>query len=309
MTGIAVDHIVKRYRGHTALNDVTFQVPEAAIFGLLGPNGAGKTSLMRIINGITQPDAGHVTINGKLPSPTIARSIGYLPEERGLYRRMKVGEQIRYFARLKGLSRHDARRLAAQWMEKFGLTEWRNRRVEELSKGMAQKVQFIITVIHQPKLLIMDEPFSGFDPVNAALITTELKALQQNGTTVMLSTHNMASVEDLCSEIALINKGKLVLQGKVDHLKQERRSGLWEVEFKGNIIAFTNALWAGFELVRREQVANEHFKAYLKMIGNNDINAMLSVTMEYVKIVAVNEVLPTMDDIFIDAVKDRPADA
>jgi ABC-2 type transport system ATP-binding protein len=282
---------------------VSLAIASGSIFGLLGPNGSGKTSLMRILNRITFPDQGSVTIDGKPLCDEHLKQMGYLPEERGLYRKMKVGEQIRFLARLKGMTKADAAKACDHWLEKFGLRDWKNRRVETLSKGMAQKVQFIATVIHQPALLIMDEPFSGFDPVNAELIKNELLAMKQAGTTIILSTHNMDSVEKLCDDIGLIHQGKVVVTGQVQTLKNQYNQGMYEVEFKGNMIAFTNALWAGFELVERKQLGNEHFVAYLKMIGNNDLNSMANVTMPFVKLQRMQPVLPTMNDIFLSAVQ------
>jgi ABC-2 type transport system ATP-binding protein len=303
MPHISIAHITKHYSGHTALNDVSMEISAGSIFGLLGPNGSGKTSLMRILNRITFPDRGHVKIDSELLGDHHIRKMGYLPEERGLYRKMRVAEQIRFLARLKGMRKADAAKATDEWLDKFGLAEWRNRRIETLSKGMAQKVQFIATVIHKPALLVMDEPFSGFDPVNAALMKDELLAMKQAGTTIILSTHDMGSVETLCDDIGLIHKGKLVLSGKVTDIRQQFNEGLYEVEFKGNLIAFTNALWAGFELVSRKQLGNEHFVAYLKMLQGNDLNAVAKVTMDYVKIQRLQPVLPTMNDIFLKAVQ------
>lgn len=312
MPHISIANITKHYSGHTALNDITLQIESGTIFGLLGPNGSGKTSLMRILNRITFADGGSVSIDGKPLSDEHIKNMGYLPEERGLYRKMKIGEHIRFLARLKGMTKSDASRECDRWLEKFNLQIWKNRRIETLSKGMAQKVQFIATVIHQPQILIMDEPFSGFDPVNAELMKNELIAMRQAGTTIILSTHNMESVEKLCDDIGLINHGKLVLSGSVPKLREQYNEGLFEVEFRGNMIAFTNALWTGFELVERKQLGNEHFVAYLKMIGNNDLNSMAGVTMNFVKLMSMQPVLPTMNDIFLKAVQNvepkKPAD-
>lgn len=301
MPEISIEHITKHYRGHTALQNVSFHIPSGSIYGLLGPNGAGKTSLMRILNRMVLPDDGAVTFNQKPLSREHTRQIGYLPEERGLYKRMKVGEQIRYFARLKGVSNADATKRSNEWLEKFGLGKWKKRRVEELSKGMAQKVQFIVTVIHDPELLIMDEPFSGFDPVNARMIRTELLRMKEEGRTILLSTHNMASVEDICQHLTLINKGKVILRGKLEDIREAHATDVYEVEFKGNIIAFTNALWAGFELIGQKPVGREHHVAQIRMLMHNDVNAMLRNTLDHVKIQTIRKVIPSMEDIFINA--------
>jgi ABC-2 type transport system ATP-binding protein len=301
MATLEINHITKYYSGHTALRDISFSIPAASIYGLLGPNGAGKTSLMRILNRLTLPDDGFVLVDGKPLENKHTRKMGYLPEERGLYRKMSVRAHINYFARLKGMSRIEAKTASGEWMEKFGLTAWSHKRIETLSKGMAQKVQFIITVIHRPEILIMDEPFSGFDPVNAQLIKKELFAMRDAGATILLSTHNMSSVESLCSHITLLNKGENIITGTTREIRERYDTGLYEVEFKGNIIAFTNSLWTGFELVEREQLGNEHFVARLRMLNNNDVNAMLQVTMEFVKIQRVQRLQTAMDEIFISA--------
>jgi len=215
MAELRAENIHKRYRDHRALDDVSITVPERSIFGLLGPNGAGKTSLIRIINQITGPDEGRVLINGRPLKREDISMIGYLPEERGLYKKMKVGEQAIYLARLKGMSQSESKKKLRTWFERFEILEWWSKPVEDLSKGMAQKVQFITTVLHEPELLILDEPFSGFDPINAELIKTEILRLRDEGATVMLSTHNMGSVEEICDDMAFIDKGKVILEGKV----------------------------------------------------------------------------------------------
>lgn len=218
---ITISHVSKHYDGHTALDDVSLEIPKGQIFGLLGPNGAGKTTLIRILNRITMPDEGTITFNGHAITDADVLNIGYLPEERGLYPKMKVGEQAVYLARLKGLSRKEAVKRLRAWFEKFGISSWWDKKVEELSKGMAQKVQFITTVLHNPDLLIFDEPFSGFDPVNANLLKKEILELKEQGHTIIFSTHNMESVEEICDHIALINHSKVVLRGKVSEVKQQ----------------------------------------------------------------------------------------
>src|ERR1041385_8079457 len=231
MSILSVQNVTKRYSNHTALDNVSVEVPEQSVFGLLGPNGAGKTSLIRIINQITGPDEGHIFFSGKLLSPSHTEQIGYLPEERGLYRKMEVGEQAIYLARLKGLSKKEARRRVIYWFEKFDMGAWWKKKVEELSKGMQQKVQFIVTVLHEPRLLILDEPFSGFDPINAQLIKDEILRLREKGSTIIFSTHNMGSVEEMCDNIALINRSKKILEGSVKQIRETYKSNTFTIEF------------------------------------------------------------------------------
>ena len=229
MNFIEVKNVVKQYAGHRALDDVSLSVPKGCVYGLLGPNGAGKTSLIRILNQITQPDSGEVLFNGKPADVSTMRNIGYLPEERGLYKKMKVAEQIIYLARLKGMSRNDAATETEMWLRRFDLTEWRNKKLEALSKGMAQKVQFISTVIHHPELLIFDEPCSGFDPVNAEQLKHEILRLKDEGATILFSTHNMASVEEVCERITLINHAKVVLEGNVTDIRRSHSKHLYDI--------------------------------------------------------------------------------
>jgi ABC-2 type transport system ATP-binding protein len=252
----SANEVVKRYDKHTALDGVSITVKKNSIFGLLGPNGAGKTSLIRIINQITGPDSGELYFNGERLQQHHIERIGYLPEERGLYKKMEVGEQALYLARLKGLSRNEAIKRLKYWFEKFEITSWWNKKIEELSKGMQQKVQFIVTILHEPELLILDEPFSGFDPINANLIKNEILELKQKGTSIIFSTHNMASVEELCDDIALINRSKKILEGSVKDIRKEYRTNTYRVEFTGNIIAFTNAIWTGCELIEKHTEEN-----------------------------------------------------
>lgn len=301
---ININNIVKRYHNHVALNDVTINVPKQSIFGLLGPNGAGKTSLIRIINQITMPDEGNILFNGNPLNQKHISHIGYLPEERGLYKKMKVGEQAIYLARLKGLSKQEAITKLKFWFEKFDIKPWWNKRIEELSKGMAQKVQFIVTVLHEPELLILDEPFSGFDPINSNLIRDEILELKQKGTTIILSTHSMASVEELCDNIALINNSQKILDGSVKEIKNRYKTNTYEVVFKGHLISFTNALWTGFELL--ENNAEEGIiKAKVKLLNNNGVNDLLRAIMPETEIISVNEVIPSMNEIFIQKVNEN----
>lgn len=301
MNVIECKGIVKQFGNFRALDDVSIAVPEGKIFGLLGPNGAGKTTLIRIINQITIPDAGEVYFSEKEAHPDDVYKIGYLPEERGLYKKMKVGEQAMYLARLKGMSSSQAERELKKWFVKFGIQNWWGKKVEELSKGMAQKVQFITTILHQPKLLILDEPFSGFDPVNAQLIREEILALRDKGTSIILSTHNMESVEALCDEIALINKSKLVVSGGVDDIRREHGQNQVEVIYRGSEVAnFRDS-----ELVI--DVVDEDFKgdrrAIIEIEKGIKSGALLSDVLKYTQdIVSFKELIPSMNDIFIKLV-------
>src|SRR5258706_14508618 len=249
MSILSVQNVNKRYSNHTALDKVSIEVPPQSVFGLLGPKGAGKTSLIRIINQITGPDEGEILFSGKPLSPAHVERIGYLPEERGLYRKMEVGEQALYLARLKGLSRSDALKKLKYWFEKFEIQAWWKKKIEELSKGMQQKVQFVVTVLHEPKFLILDEPFTGFDPINAELVKNELLALRDKGTTIVLSTHRMESVEELCTHIALLNRSKKILEGSVKDIRKQYKSNTYEIHYIGNKIGFAHALWTGFQLL------------------------------------------------------------
>jgi ABC-2 type transport system ATP-binding protein len=301
---LKAENIVKKYANHVALDNVSLTIPKQSIFGLLGPNGAGKTSLIRIINQITAPDSGEIFFEGEKLKPHHVAHIGYLPEERGLYKKMEVGEQALYLAQLKGMSKADALKRLKYWFKKFEITQWWNKKVEELSKGMAQKVQFIVTVMHEPKLLILDEPFSGFDPINANLIRDEIFELKEKGTTIIFSTHNMGSVEELCDYIALINHSKKILDGSVKEIRNTFKSNTFDIEFSGNLIGFTNALWAGFELLEAKQ-EGELNKARVKLLNNHSLNDMLRVLIPEVQIHSVNEVIPSMHDIFIAKVKNK----
>jgi ABC-2 type transport system ATP-binding protein len=299
---LQAENIIKRYGTHTALNDVSIAVKPQTIFGLLGPNGAGKTSLIRIINQITGPDEGKVFFEGKNLNPSHIGQIGYLPEERGLYKKMKVGEQAIYLARLKGMSKSDAQANLKEWFDRFEISDWWNKKIEELSKGMAQKVQFIITVMHKPKLLILDEPFSGFDPINTEIIKKEILRIKAEGTTIIFSTHNMGSVEEMCDHIALINNSKKILDGSVRDIKKEYRTNVYEIEFNGNMIGFTNSLWTSAELLDKHQLDENTHKAKVKLLGNNSVNSMLQNLMGGVEIRGLKEIVPSMNDIFINVV-------
>lgn len=294
--------VTKRYANHTALDEVSIKVPEGQVFGLLGPNGAGKTTLIRIINRITAPDAGEVWFNGHLSQPQDIYSIGYLPEERGLYKKMKVGEQAVYLAQLKGLSRQEAKKRLTDWFERFDIMPWWNKKLEELSKGMQQKVQFVITVLHRPPLLIFDEPFSGFDPVNAELLKREILKLKEEGHTIIFSTHNMASVEEICDHIALINHSKVVLQGAVSDVRSRYKSNQYELTVQsGSTLPESDA----FEVVSRQAVDARTVSYKLRKLTSISNSEMLSLIGAQAEILQFSECIPSMNDIFIRTVEGK----
>lgn len=295
---LTINHVSKRYSNHIALNDVTIHIPEKSVFGLLGPNGAGKTSLIRIINQITGPDTGEIIFKGEKLNSKHVEQIGYLPEERGLYKKMSVGDQVLYLARLKGLSKWEAKKRLKFWFEKFEMQTWWNKKIEELSKGMQQKVQFIVTVIHEPELLILDEPFSGFDPINAQLIKNEILELRKKGATVLFSTHNMGSVEELCDEIALLDKSEKILDGKVKDIRKTFRTNTFKISFKGNALGFTNALWTGGEIIEKHTEDDVHTFT-IKLAPNFSSAHFLQAVLPTCELVAFNEIIPSMNDIFI----------
>lgn len=298
---LEVKNVYKQYANHLALNDVSINVPQGSIFGLLGPNGAGKTTLIRIINSITAPDKGEVLLNGKPLTIKDTANIGYLPEERGLYKKMKVGEQALYLCQLKGLSKNEALKRLKYWFEKFEIETWWNKKVEELSKGMAQKVQFITTVLHEPELLIFDEPFSGFDPVNTELLKKEILELKQNGATVIFSTHNMDSVERLCENIALINKSQVVLSGTIDDIRKNFSENKYAVTLKSNN-SLTIHDFYGINLLKFKNDNNTIYTEFTIKEDNNTINNVLSEMMKMGTILKFEEQLPSMNDIFLKSV-------
>jgi len=298
-------NIVKEYSGHRALDNVSIKVPKQSIFGLLGPNGAGKTSLIRIINQITAPDSGEILIDGKPLQREHVSQIGYLPEERGLYKKMKIGEQAVYLAQLKGMPKKQAKQELMLWFKKFEIDTWWNKTVDELSKGMAQKIQFITTVVHRPQLLILDEPFSGFDPINTNLVKSEILKLRDEGATILLSTHNMGSVEEICDNIALINNSKKILGGKVSEVKEQFSEEKYIIEFKGTGVAFANAVWGGWEMLNNKQLDEQHAIATIKLTGRTQLNNFLKGIINAVEIQSVNKVIPSMNEIFIRAVENE----
>lgn len=299
MSFLEVKEVVKQYSGHLALDKVSLDIEKNTIYGLLGPNGAGKTTLIRIINCITAPDSGEVIINGRRLTSTEVRYIGYLPEERGLYKKMKVGEQVLYLAQLKGMSRKDALKALKYWFEKFEIQAWWNKKVEELSKGMAQKVQFITTILHEPKLLIFDEPFSGFDPVNTDILKREILELKDKGATIIFSTHNMASVEELCDDISLIDKSKIVLQGNVNKIRNSYATDTYKVLTK-SILSATE----GFEILS-ETTSHQLFEYILKLNNGLSNNLLLEKVMQQSELVLFEEILPSMNDVFIQTVSKK----
>ena len=295
---LEAQHVVKRYAEHTALNDVSIEVPQGSIFGLLGPNGAGKTSLIRIINQITAPDEGQIILNGERLQPKHIEDIGYLPEERGLYKKMKVGEQLLYLAQLKGMKKAEALEKLKMWFIKFDIKDWWDKNVEDLSKGMQQKTQFIATIVHEPKLIILDEPFSGFDPINANLLKDEILDLKKRGTTIIFSTHRMESVEELCDNIALINKSKVVLHGEKKEVKNRFKDNSYSVEYTGNLNN-ENGL---FEILNTHPLEDGIMKAQIKNTSNVPVNQLVSYLINQVELKSFNENIPSFNEIFIKVV-------
>lgn len=306
MNFLEIKEVNKTFVNHQALTDVSLNVPEGKIFGLLGPNGAGKTTLIRIINNITLPDTGEIFFNGSPLKPGHVQYIGYLPEERGLYKKMKTGEQAMYFAQLKGLSKSDAQKKLKYWFQKFEIESWWNKKVEELSKGMQQKVQFIVTILHEPKLLIFDEPFSGFDPINVNLLKQEILTLKEKGSTIIFSTHNMESVEELCDNIALINKSKKVLDGDVQEIKQQFKSNVYELRFNGTFDKFSASVSADYKIEEVKQ-ENGHTICRTKLLNGTSPNQLISAMLPHGEIIGMNELIPSVNDIFIQVVEsERP---
>ena len=303
MTKISVNEVTKCYAGHTALDRISIDIPEHCIYGLLGPNGAGNTTLIRILNQITMPDTGQVLINGEPLGQRHVASIGYLPEERGLYKKMKVGEQAIYLAELKGIKKAEAQRRLKQWFDKFEIGGWWDKKVEELSKGMQQKVQFITTVIHEPDILIFDEPFSGFDPINANMLKESILELRDKGATILLSTHNMASVEELCDRITLINKGKSILEGKVSDIKRQHDTHKREIVVRTTTPQAIYALGDTYNNIKVEQTdVEDEMRLTLFSATSNDLIAQL---LQNGQLVSYKEVLPSMNDIFIQEVQSQ----
>ncbi|NCC73092.1 MAG: ABC transporter ATP-binding protein [Sphingobacteriia bacterium] len=303
METFSINKVSKQFTGHRALHQVSIAVPKGSIFGLLGPNGAGKTTLIRIINRITAPDEGEILLNGKALSQEDVLRIGYLPEERGLYKKMKVGEQALYLAQLKGLSKSEAIIRLKFWFKKFEIDRWWDKKVEELSKGMQQKIQFIVTVVHQPELLIFDEPFSGFDPINVNLLKDEILRVREQGATIIFSTHNMASVEELCDHIALINQSEKILDGRVDEIKQTYKKNLFELIYSNTGRSISSVLPEQYKLISEES-QNGFAKAKIQIPPGNSPNELLRLAISEVEVHGIAELLPTMNDIFISKVSE-----
>jgi ABC-2 type transport system ATP-binding protein len=298
---LSIRNIVKQYAGHRALDDVSLEVESGKIFGLLGPNGAGKTSLIRIINQITAPDSGEVYLAGERLNQSHIERIGYLPEERGLYKKMEIGEQMIYLARLKGLTREDATKKLKFWFEKLGMETWWKKKIEELSKGMQQKAQFVATVLHEPDLIILDEPFSGFDPVNAELIKDEILELNRKGATILFSTHRMESVEELCDSIALIHKSHKILDGRVKAIRNSYKNETYMVEYTGEQLTFDGA--QPFDIISEVAGDDSSNTIKLKLINNHTANDVLQYLLPKTRINMLQEVIPSMNEIFIEKVK------
>lgn len=302
---LEVNQISKSFFRKEALQDVSFKVNTGEIYGVLGPNGAGKTTLIRVINRIVAPDSGHIRFEGVLMTEKHLERIGYLPEERGMYKNMTVQDHAMFLGRLRGLSNTDAKQKVDYWFDKFSINDWRKKRIEELSKGMAQKVQFICAVLHEPKLLILDEPFSGFDPVNAEIIKNELLQMKHNGKTILLSTHNMKSVEEICDKAILINESRKVAEGTISELQSSIKTGLYSVKFRGNMIAFVNALWTGFEVIDKDILGDNRFRVIVKMRGDKKFDDLLRVLIGQVEIEGAEEIIPSMQDVFVDIVSNK----
>lgn len=301
MNVLEAHHISKSYANHEALKNVSISIPQQAIFGLLGPNGAGKTTLIRIINQIIVPDSGEIIVNGEKLQPKHIKVIGYLPEERGLYKKMKVGEQLLYLARLKGLNKSDAISRIKNWFIRLEISGWSDKRIEDLSKGMQQKIQFIATVVHDPDLVILDEPFTGFDPVNANLIKDEILKLRDQGKTIIFSTHRMESVEEICSHITLLNKAEKVLDGSKKEIKNKFRSNTYEIIHSGTL----NGLGPHYEVLQQKVLEDENFCTTLKITEGLAPNQLLQDLIQHVEIHAFQEKIPDMNEIFITEVQKK----
>ena len=299
---LRVEHVSKHFAQHTALDDVSLAVPRGSVYGLLGPNGAGKTTLIRIINRITAPDTGRVLLGDREIRPEDVRRIGYLPEERGLYKKMKVGEQAVFFARLKGLSRREAVSRLKVWFRKFDIENWWDKKIEELSKGMAQKVQFIVTVLHEPELLIFDEPFSGFDPINANLLKEEILSLRDKGATVIFSTHNMSSVEEVCDHITLIDRSHNILSGRVDDIPHSHGNNIFEIAYRGDEAALRAAAAGRCEILEGSETQSVYRTLKLHVERDAEVRGVLGALNKAVEIRSFTEIIPSMNDIFIRAV-------
>ena len=306
---LTVDEVSKSFTNHLALDRVSLQVERGSVYGLLGPNGAGKTTLIRIINHITAPDSGTVTFDGHPLTAADVEQMGYLPEERGLYKKMKVGDQAMFFARLKGLTRHDAETQLRTWFDRFDIADWWGKKVEELSKGMAQKVQFIVTVLHRPKLLIFDEPFSGFDPLNAELLKREILRLRDEGATVIFSTHNMASVEELCDRFTLINRSRNILSGSVEEVKRRFARGRYEFIIAGESAPAVPRIMPLTQEQQMEPMPGGRTRLSVKLADGVTLRDAIAAVNSDVELVGVSECVPSMNEIFIQTVQQNGSDS
>ncbi len=302
MNLLEIEKVTKRYAAHTALDNVSLTIPQGSVYGLLGPNGAGKSTLIKIINRITAPDSGRVLFGDREIAPNDIFRIGYLPEERGLYKKMKVGEQAIFFARLKGLSRLEATKRLKVWFEKFGIEAWWDKKVDELSKGMAQKIQFIITVLHEPELLIFDEPFSGFDPINANLLKDEILGLRERGATVIFSTHNMSSVEEICDHITLINRSRNVLSGSVEEIRRQNGGNIFNILYRGSLQSLHQAIAGRCPILESGDSLSGYAQTTIQIDRDEDVRPVIALINEAVELRSFEEVIPSMNDIFIRTV-------
>lgn len=303
MSILKIEAISKRFQGKLALDDVSLEIKTGEIFGLLGPNGAGKTTLIRIINQIIHPDSGQVYFDNEPLKQRHLESIGYLPEERGLYRSMKVLDHLIFLGQLRGLKKQEAKKKSEFWLDKLEISSWKNKRIEELSKGMAQKIQFLGTILHEPKLLILDEPLSGFDPINIELILAILKEMKSQGKTILLSTHNMKSVEEICDRAAIIHQSKKMCEGEVINLRDSIKKGHYAIRFQGNMIAFVNALWTEFELIEKRELGSNRFEATVAMRSSANFEGLLKALIGQVQLEAAWEIIPSMHDVFLTNVQ------
>lgn len=299
---IEINQISKSFDRKVALDGLSFQIPKGQIFGLLGPNGAGKTTLIRILNQIILPDNGTIRVDGKLLNESHWKNFGYLPEERGLYKSMKVIDMLVFLAKLRGMSNYDALKNTNYWLDKFDIKEWSNKYIASLSKGMSQKVQFIAAVVHEPEYLILDEPLSGFDPINVELILNELKLMKSEGKSIILSTHNMQSVEEICDDVVLLHKSKLIASDTVENLRSSVKNGLFSIRFSGNMIALANALWTDFELIETKELGNNRFQVMVRKRGERTFEDLINNLMGKLTLEAVEEKLPSMQEVFMSLI-------
>ncbi len=297
-------NIDKNFGEHTALKNVSLSIPKGSIYGLLGPNGAGKTTMLRIMNQIMIPDKGELLLHGKKIKPDDCSQIGYLPEERGLYKKMKVGEQALYFAQLKGLPKKEAQKRTDYWFNKFNINSWRNRKVEELSKGMQQKIQFIITILHRPPFLIFDEPFTGFDPVNTNMLKEEIIRLKNEGATIILSTHNMNSVEELCDHITLISNARSIIEGPIDQIKEKYKSNIYEINYWGDPNEASKLIPENLQLIKKEK-NNNGWHVQIKIPEKDAVKQLMNKFIDKTHVISFREVIPSMNDIFLKLVEEE----